>query len=38
MIMWKKGANGEEIPEPQAGLDEDFDRVNEAIDGVKDEF
>eukprot|EP00347_Sterkiella_histriomuscorum_P021958 403332180 len=38
MIVWKKTQGGgpdDEIPEPQMGLDEEFDRANEAVDKVK---
>lgn len=37
MIVWKKSGNApdEEIPEPQPGLDEDFDRCNSAVDSIK---
>ena len=38
MIVWKKvaGATGDkEIPEPAAGLDEQFDGANERVDRIK---
>ena len=36
MIVWKKTQGGEEeIPEPQTGLDESFDRANHVIDQIK---
>ncbi len=36
MIVWKRTQNGDdEIPEPQPGLDEDFDAANAAVDEVK---
>ena len=41
MIVWKKTQGGgadEEIPEPQMGLDEEFDKANQAVDAVKDKL
>ena len=36
MIVWKRTQGGEEeIPEPQPGLDENFDRQNAAVDEIK---
>lgn len=37
--MWKKVPGTEaEIPEPQYGLDENFDRANEAVNVVKEQL
>ena len=37
LIAWKKakGINNLEIPEPQRGIDEEFDAANEAVDLIK---
>lgn len=36
MIVWKKTqGSDEEIPEPQLGLDEQFDRANHVVDTIK---
>ena len=36
MIVWKKSqGSDEEIPEPQPGLDEDFDSANDIVDEIK---
>ena len=37
MIVWKKIQGGDEdIPEPQPGLDENFDKINALVDEVKE--
>lgn len=35
MIVWKKSANNEEIPEPQRGLSEEFDRADDEVNKIK---
>ena len=41
LIVWKKvagGANAVEVPEPQKGIDEDFDEANAQVDAIKEEL
>ena len=37
LILWKRvaGPSDQEIPEPQAGLDENFDAANNAVTAIK---
>jgi hypothetical protein len=41
LIVWKRMAGpggGTEVPEPQKGIDADFDEANRAVDAVKDQL
>jgi hypothetical protein len=34
-VVWRAGGSGEDIPEPQHGLDEQFDLANAHVNMVK---
>ena len=41
LIIWKNvqgGANGAQIPEPQQGIDAEFDAANQRVDEIKREL
>ena len=40
LIKWKRvaGSNNAEVPEPQSGIDEEFDGANEAVNEAKAEL
>jgi hypothetical protein len=41
LIIWKRMAGpggGTEVPEPQRGIDAEFDTANEAVDAVKEKL
>ena len=35
MVVWRAGGSGEDIPEPQHGLDDQFDLANAHVNKVK---
>lgn len=41
LIVWKKvagGANAAEVPEPQRGIDAEFDEINDTVNAIKEEL